>query len=167
VATTPELQRLRAQHGPAILAFEMENRAYFAASISDRGDEFFEHFSDQYDELLAEQETGRDAYFVLVEAGGAVIGRFNLVHISDGDAELRYRVAQREAGRGVATAGVQEVCRLAASQFGLRTLRARTTHDNIGSQKVLTKAGFTPCGSTNIKGRPGTWYRRELAGGST
>ena len=164
--TTPELQRLRAEHGPAILAFEVANRAYFAASISDRGDDFFEHFSDQYDELLAEQETGREAYFVLVEACGAVIGRFNLVHISGGDAELGYRVAQRVAGRGVATAAVQEVCRLAASEFGLRAIRARTTHDNIGSQKVLTKVGFVPCGSTNIKGRPGAWYQLELSGGS-
>ncbi len=163
--TTPELQRLRADHGPAILAFEVANRAYFAASVSDRGDDFFEHFNDRYDELLAEHETRRYAYFVLVEAGGTVIGRFNLVDISDGEAELGYRVAQRVAGRGVATAAVQEVCRLAASQFGLRTLRARTTHDNIGSQKVLTKAGFVPCGPTTIKGRPGTWYRRELSGG--
>jgi [ribosomal protein S5]-alanine N-acetyltransferase len=40
----PELQRLRADHAPAVLAFEVANRAYFAASISDRGDEFFEQF---------------------------------------------------------------------------------------------------------------------------
>jgi [ribosomal protein S5]-alanine N-acetyltransferase len=163
--TTPELQRVRADHGPAILAFERANREYFAASVSDRGDDFFEPFSDRFEDLLAGPETGRDAYFVLVEAGGAVIGRFNLVGINDGDAELGYRVAQRVAGRGVATAAVQEICRLAASQFGLRTLRARTTHGNIGSQKVLAKAGFVPSGPTNIKGRPGTWYRRELSGG--
>ena len=37
----PELQRLEAGHAPAVLAFERANRAWFAASISDRGDEFF------------------------------------------------------------------------------------------------------------------------------
>ena len=36
----PELQRLDAGHAPAVLAFELANRAYFAASVSDRGDEF-------------------------------------------------------------------------------------------------------------------------------
>ena len=38
----PELQRLRAGHAPAVLAFELANRVYFAASVSDRGDEFFD-----------------------------------------------------------------------------------------------------------------------------
>ena len=33
----PELQRLRADHAPAVLAFELANRAYFATFISDRG----------------------------------------------------------------------------------------------------------------------------------
>jgi len=37
----PELERLRAGHAPAVLAFELANRAYFAASVSDRGDDFF------------------------------------------------------------------------------------------------------------------------------
>jgi len=37
----PELELLNAGHAPAVLAFELGNRAYFAASISDRGDEFF------------------------------------------------------------------------------------------------------------------------------
>jgi ribosomal-protein-alanine N-acetyltransferase len=41
----PELQRLRADHAPAVLAFELANRAYFATFISDRGDEFFDHFT--------------------------------------------------------------------------------------------------------------------------
>jgi [ribosomal protein S5]-alanine N-acetyltransferase len=38
----PELQRLRADYAPAVLAFDLANRAYFAASVSDRGDEFYD-----------------------------------------------------------------------------------------------------------------------------
>jgi [ribosomal protein S5]-alanine N-acetyltransferase len=38
----PELKRLTAGHAQAVLAFELANRAYFAASISDRGEEFFD-----------------------------------------------------------------------------------------------------------------------------
>lgn len=54
----PELQRLRADHVPAVLAFELANRAYFANFISDRGEEFFDHFDEAYNELLEEQEAG-------------------------------------------------------------------------------------------------------------
>ncbi|MGZ4435929.1 MAG: hypothetical protein ACXVW7_20255 [Trebonia sp.] len=52
----PELQRLHAGHAPAVLAFELANRAYFAASVSDRGDEFYDQFTDRHSALLAEQE---------------------------------------------------------------------------------------------------------------
>jgi ribosomal-protein-alanine N-acetyltransferase len=160
----PELQRLRADHAPAVLSFELANRAYFATFISDRGDEFFDHFTEQYNVLLAEQEAGTCAFHVLVDEDGTVLGRFNLylVDLEDGTAELGYRVAQQAAGRGVATATVLELCRIAAAQHGLRTLRAATTHDNVASQKVLAKAGFVPVGPAEPGGRPGTWYQRDL-----
>jgi RimJ/RimL family protein N-acetyltransferase len=159
----PKLQRLRADHAPAVLAFELANRAYFATFISDRGDEFYEHFTELYSALLAGQEAGTCAFHVLVGEDGTVLGRFNLVDLEDGTAELGYRVAQQAAGRGVATATVQELCRLAVTQYGLRTLRAATTYDNVASQKVLTKAGFVPAGPAEPGGRPGTWYQRDLA----
>lgn len=162
-----ELQRLRADHATEILAFERANRAYFAGFISDRGDEFFEQFAARHAALLAEQQAGTSAFHVLVGDDGSVLGRFNLVDIADGTAEVGYRVAQGAAGRGVATAAVRELCRLAAEQYGLRTLRAATSSANVASQKVLTKAGFVPVGPADpadIGGRPGSWYQRDLPG---
>jgi ribosomal-protein-alanine N-acetyltransferase len=162
----PELQPLHACHAPAVLAFELANRAYFAASISDRGDEFFERFADRHSALLAEQEAGVGAYYVLVAEDGSVLGRFNLFFAGDGTANLGYRVAQHVAGRGVATATVQELCRLAAARHGLRTLRAATSHQNAASTKVLTKSGFVPvgpAGPADLGGKTGTWYQRDLA----
>ena len=164
----PELQRLRADHAPAVLAFELVNRAYFAAFISDRGDEFFDQFTERHNALLAEREAGTGAFHVLVADDGSVLGRFNLVRIKDGAAELGYRVAQHAAGRGVATAAVGQLCRLAAAQYGLRTLRAGTTRENVASQKVLAKNGFVPVGPADpadLGGKPGTWYQRDLAVG--
>jgi ribosomal-protein-alanine N-acetyltransferase len=159
----PELQPLRAGHGAAVLAFELANRGYFATFISDRGDEFFEKFTEGHNALLAEQEAGRCAFYVLVGEDGSVVGRFNLYDIQDGTAVLGYRVAQHVAGRGVATAAVREMCRLAAAQHGLRTLKAATTRENVASQKVLVKAGFVPVGPGDVAGKPGTWYQRDLA----
>ena len=161
----PELQRLRADHAPAVLAFELANRAYFAAFISDRGDDFYDHFTERHDALLAEQEAGICVFHVLVGEDGTVLGRFNLYNLEDGTAELGYRVAQQVAGRGVATAAVRELCRVAVARYGLRTLRAATTHDNVASQKVLVKAGFVPAGPAHPGGRPGIWYQRDLVAG--
>ena len=164
----PELQRLDAGHAQAVLAFELANRAYFAAFISDRGDEYFEQFTERHSALLAEQDAGTGAFYVLVAGDGSVLGRFNLVFTGDGIAELGYRVAQHVAGRGVATGTVRELCRLAAARHGLRTLRAAAARQNIASQKVLTKAGFVPVGPADpahLGGKPGTWYQRDLATG--
>jgi [ribosomal protein S5]-alanine N-acetyltransferase len=161
----PELQRLRADHAPAVLAFELANRAYFAASISDRGDEYFDQFSERHTTLLAEQAAGICACHVLVGDDGSVLGRFNLYDIENGTAVLGYRLAQRVAGRGVATATVRELCGLAASQYSLRMLRAATTHENVASQRVLAKTGFVPVGPAEIAGQSGTWYQRDLTVG--
>jgi RimJ/RimL family protein N-acetyltransferase len=158
----PRLEILRPDHASELLAFERANRAYFAAFISDRGDAYFEEFSERYDELLAEREARRDAYYVLLDDDGSVLGRFNLYDIRDGAAEVGYRVAERVAGRGVATRGVLELCRVAASEHGVRRLRARTTHGNVASQRVLAKAGFVAAGEADVAGRPGIWFEREL-----
>ena len=161
----PQLTQLRADHASAVLAFELANRAYFAASISDRGDEFFEQFTDLFDALLAEQDIGGCAFYVLVAEDGSVLGRFNLYDIENGSADLGYRVAQHVTGRGVATATVRELCRLAAERHGLHTLRAATSLANVASQQVLTRTGFVPVGPadpTHLGGKPGTWYQRDL-----
>jgi [ribosomal protein S5]-alanine N-acetyltransferase len=164
----PELQQLDAGHALAVLAFELANRTYFAASISDRGDEFYDQFTDRHRALLADQEAGLCACYVLVADDGSVLGRFNLYDIGDGTADLGYRVAQQVAGRGVATRSVRELCRIAAARHGLRTLRAATSHGNAASQKVLAKAGFVPVGPADpasLGGKSGTWYQRDLAAG--
>jgi len=164
----PDLQRLRADHEPAVFAFELANRVYFAASISDRGDEFYDQFTDRHSALLVEQEAGGGAFFVLVDEDASVLGRFNLYDINAGTAEVGYRVAQHVAGRGVATAAVRELCRLASARDGLRGLRAATTRENVASQNVLTNAGFVsvgPADPADLGGKPGTLYQRDLAAG--
>jgi ribosomal-protein-alanine N-acetyltransferase len=155
-------------HGAAVLAFELANRAYFAAFINDRGDDFYDQFTARHNAMLAEQDAGVAAYYLLATEDGSVLGRFNLYEIQDGTAVVGYRVAQHVAGRGVATATVRELCELAVARHGLHTLRAATSLDNAASQKVLTNAGFVPAGQADpahIGGKPGTWYQRNLAAG--
>jgi [ribosomal protein S5]-alanine N-acetyltransferase len=158
-----ELQRLRGDHGERILAFELRNRAYFAASITDRGDEYFEHFPEQHESCLAEQEAGVCVYHVLLDDAGTVLGRINLYEVEDRSAVVGYRIAEDAAGRGLATSALRELCRVAAEQYGMETLRAATTNENVASQRVLEKAGFVSVGPTDVARRPGMLYEYALA----
>ncbi len=75
----PELQRLRPDHASAVLAFEKANRAFFAASVPDRGDAFFTDYRPRHEALLTEQATGTCHFHVLVDSSGEILGRFNLM----------------------------------------------------------------------------------------
>lgn len=157
-----ELQRLCAEHASAVLSFELANRAYFAKAIADRGDDFFANFAEHFNEMLAAQENGAGAFHVLVGEDGAVMGRFNIFELHDDAGVLGYRVDEGVSGRGVATATVRDLCRLARDRYGLRTLRAATSSQNVASQRVLVKVGFIAIGPAEPGGRPGTWYERDL-----
>jgi ribosomal-protein-alanine N-acetyltransferase len=133
----PELQLLRPEHAPALLAFERENRGYFAASVPDRGEGFFAEFDARFAQLLAWQADGTSA-------------------------ELGYRIARKAVGQGLATAAVHEVCELAAAQYGLTSLRAKATMDNPASRKVLDRNGFVAVGELTLDGKPAVSYIREL-----
>lgn len=156
------LHPLRADHEAAVLNFELTNRAYFAESINDRGDAYFADFSNEYRTSLDEQESGAIAFYVLVDDNAKVVGRFNLYDLTDSTAVVGYRVAQVVTGRGVATDAVRELCRIARQDYGLRTLRAATSHQNVASQRVLQKAGFVADGPTEVGGQPGLWYGLDL-----
>ncbi|MEV4535035.1 GNAT family N-acetyltransferase [Asanoa sp. NPDC049518] len=159
----PDLQRLAAGHAAALLRFELENRAYFARFISDRGDAYFADFAARHAAMLADQAAGLDHFHLLIDDDGeTVLGRFNLVDVTDGSAELGYRVAEQTSGRGVATETVGRVCEMARDDYGLRQLVASAALDNIGSLTVLRRNGFTPVGEIDLPGRPGLRHVRDL-----
>ncbi|GAA3137158.1 GNAT family N-acetyltransferase [Streptomyces rectiviolaceus] len=161
----PELQRLRSDHAPALLAFELENRDYFAKSVPDRGDAYFAEFDARHEALLAEQAAGTCHFHVIVDGTGAVLGRVNLVDVAGGEAELGYRIAESAGGRGLATRAVRQVCGVAAAEYGLTALRAATDAGNAGSRAVLARAGFVVV--SEVSGAGGgveVRYRREGLG---
>ena len=159
------LQLLHADHLDAVLAFEIENRCYFATWVTDRGDAYFEGFEADQGDLLREQALGTCAFYLMFGEDDAVVGRFNLYDIENTAARLGYRVAESAAGHGVATEGVRELCTLAADRHGVKHLRAATSTVNTASQKVLTKAGFAllgPAPPEELGGKPGSAYQRDL-----
>lgn len=159
----PTIERLRPDHAAALLTFEQENRAYFATTIPDRGDDYFTHFAERHEALLAEQATGVCHFHLIVGDAGVVLGRVNLVDAANGEAELGFRIAEKAAGQGLATASVRKVARLAATTYRLNSLRASASATNTGSQKVLTRTGFTLTGKeTTSDGHVNLCYELKL-----
>ncbi|MGN9778005.1 GNAT family N-acetyltransferase [Micromonospora sp. H33] len=156
------LERLDVSHAPALLRFERENRAFFARSVPDRGDGYFAGFDARHAALLAEQAAGTCHFHVLIDDDGEVLGRFNLVDVLDGSAELGFRVAERATGQGVASEGVRRVLGLARDEYGLSRLYASAALDNAASLGVLRRTGFTPAGEVTLEGRPGLRHVRQL-----
>ncbi|GGV03021.1 hypothetical protein GCM10010275_47770 [Streptomyces litmocidini] len=166
MAAMAVLERLRPDHAPALLAFERENRGFFAARVPDRGDAYFEEFDDRHRELIEAQEAGEVRFHVLVAEGGEIVGRVNLVDVDAGagSAGLGFRLAEKATGRGIATRGVREVCRLAVEEYGLSRLTAFVALGNDASRAVLARAGFGAVGSVTLDGgEPGTAYELDLA----
>jgi [ribosomal protein S5]-alanine N-acetyltransferase len=157
-----QLQFVGPEHEAAVLDFERSNRSYFVKSISDRGDAFFDEFSERHRELVAEQEAGTSGYYVMVDESDAVVGRFNLYDIADGSARVGYRVAERVSGQSVATSGLRSLCRIAQETLGLHTLTAATSNENVASQRVLLKGGFAYVAPTEIEGRAGAMFEIHL-----
>ena len=60
--------------------------------------------------------------------------------------DLGYFVSRHVTGRGVATAAVAAMTRLAFGEAGLHRLRAGTLLHDAASQTVLRRNGFTPIG---------------------
>ncbi|MFJ9608554.1 GNAT family N-acetyltransferase [Kitasatospora sp. NPDC101176] len=159
----PTLELLRPDHAEALLAFERANRAHFARSVPDRGDAYFAEFPARHAALLAEQTRGTCRFHVVRDADGELLGRVNLVDLAEGGAELGYRIAESATGRGIASAAVAEVCRLAATVYGLDFLTAATTLDNPASQAVLARNDFQLRHEFRLDDRAALAYRRDLA----
>lgn len=137
-----QIRPLSLADGPELLEFEMRNREYFARSVPDRGEEYFVGFEAGLEHLLVEQEAGTHLFFLIRDDDDRLVGRVNLVDISEGTANLGYRVAEDAAGRGHAQGAVRLVLE-EARRHGIGLVKAMTTVDNPASRRVLVACGFT------------------------
>ncbi|AOP48452.1 GNAT family N-acetyltransferase [Streptomyces lydicus] len=124
----------------------------------DRSESFFTPAgqTERLQGLLAEWTAGRAVPWVLVRpsegdaAESDVVGAVTLSGITRGpmcSASLGYWIDAGQVGRGLASAAVRAVCALSDTALGLHRLQAGTLLDNVASQRVLTKCGFTAFGT--------------------
>jgi ribosomal-protein-alanine N-acetyltransferase len=167
VDANARLELLTSEHGRPLERFERANRAFFAARVGDRGDDYFEHFEDRLAALVHENQEGASLFFVMVDGDGEVLGRVNISDIDRPElTELGFRIANHAQGRGLATQGVLAALDIAGRR-GVKAVTARVSTANLASQRVLERCGFdqtgqaeAPDGSSEVF----VGYRKDLDG---
>ena len=143
--TTFTLRTLRPDDASALLAFELDNRAWFERHIDARAGDFYsldgvrEHIA----QLLQGHAQGHAHPCLIVDQHGVLMGRANLKGIGRQSAEVGYRIGQQHAGKGLATAALRHLITLARTQWRLARLTAHAIDGNAASIRVLERCGFT------------------------
>ncbi|MFT9598797.1 GNAT family N-acetyltransferase, partial [Mesobacillus sp.] len=90
-----------------------------------------------------EQDDRRSLFYLIKEENGQIIGRMNLVDIDwvTKSGSIGYPVGQQFSGKGAAVKGLQMLISK-TKNMGLKELRAKTTRNNITTQKVLDRCLF-------------------------
>jgi len=152
--------------GPVLDAYK-RNREHLAQWEPARAESFFTT-ADQTRILtgqLEELEAGAGYPLVFVN-GAIVIGRMTLSGIVRGpfqSASIGYWVDKEHTGQGLASAALRNVVTHCLEDLGLHRIEAGTLLHNVGSQKVLRKAGFAPIGiAEKYLKIAGTWQDHLL-----
>ena len=131
-----------------IYEFEVENRAYFERNLPSRGKEYYipEKFNQIMQSLIDEQSRGECFMYVIRDAANRMVGRVNFSSVMNDEtktAELGYRIGECAIGKGIATEAVRLALKLGSDNHSLGKITAGTSSDNVASQKVLEKNGFS------------------------
>jgi ribosomal-protein-alanine N-acetyltransferase len=123
-----------------------DNREFLAPFEPPRAESYYteEGQRQSIQDLVRAAEAGTSLPHVIVE-DGRIVGRITLNTIVRGpflSASVGYLVAQAHNGRGVGSAALARMIRLAFDELGLHRLDAATLLDNAASQRVLLRNGF-------------------------
>ncbi|GMA32906.1 GNAT family N-acetyltransferase [Litorihabitans aurantiacus] len=128
----------------------VRERAFLAPFEPRRPESFFTRDGQaRLAETLLDSRAAGTALPLVIVDDGAIVGRLTVTSIARGafcSGALGYWVAQGAGGRGLATAAVADACALAFGPLELHRLEAGTLVDNLASQRVLAKSGFSRYG---------------------
>ncbi|MGE7945997.1 GNAT family N-acetyltransferase [Lysinibacillus sp. NPDC093688] len=137
------INSLRESDAEELFQFEKNNRLFFEQMVPSRGEDYymFEKFQLKHRELLEEQEEEKSRSYLIREYSGNIVGRINLVDIDKTNdiAEVGYRVGKEYGGKGI---GAKALKLLLETEVSVKKIKAKTTTNNIASQRVLEKNGF-------------------------
>ncbi|WP_433788432.1 GNAT family N-acetyltransferase [Actinoplanes sp. CA-252034] len=146
------LRSLREDDAAAMLDVHVRNRDHLAPYEFPRPESFFtlDGQRDRLRSIVGKERAGEVVSRVMVR-GGTVVGFACLTRITPVPlcgADLGYWMDAGEQGRGLASAAVEHLLRVARDR-GLHRIEAATSPANVASQKVLTKNGFVHYGTAH------------------
>ena len=95
-------------------------------------------------DCIAQDETRQLARAIVAE--GRAVGSISVLlqnDVYEKSAELGYWLAEPYWGQGIMTEAVRRICREAFDRFAILRIFAEPFADNLGSRRVLEKAGFS------------------------
>ena len=100
-------------------------------------------------------------YQVLLADSGEVVGGIGFIHPPElGEVEVGYGLAESVRGRGFASEALRAVSTWAA-EHGVATIVAMTATDNMASQRVVERVGFTRLPEPVVDPEDGPMWRWE------
>ncbi|GAB3158223.1 GNAT family N-acetyltransferase [Micromonospora sonneratiae] len=153
---------------PALAELLRVNRDFLAPWEPVRPEHYFTVDGQRADiqSALERQAQGTGLSYVILNEFGRVAGRIALNGIVRGPLQsgsVGYWVGAADNGRGLATAAVGDIRRVAFEELGLHRIQAEILLHNVGSRRVLERNGFVRFGLApaylNIAGR---WQDHEM-----
>jgi ribosomal-protein-alanine N-acetyltransferase len=137
---------LRVEDAPVLADLYRTGRDFLAPWMPVRGGSYLtaEGQRRSIEEMLAQYEEGTVVPHVILD-GGEVVGRVTLSNLSRASFQscnLGYWVSEAHNGKGLATAAVREMVRLAFGELGLHRVQAGALPNNVRSRAVLERNGF-------------------------
>lgn len=155
------IRLIATEDAPALAELVQVNRAFLAPWDPLRPDEYFTVDGQQraIEDALARYDEMSTVPYVIVE-DREIVGRVTLSNVVRGafqSCNLGYWVGSAHTRRGLATTAVREMMAVAFLEVGLHRIEAGTLADNVPSQRVLERNGFSRFGVApkylNIAGR--------------
>ncbi|POM27724.1 putative ribosomal N-acetyltransferase YdaF [Actinomadura rubteroloni] len=152
---------------PELAALYRTNREHLRPWEPEKGDRYFTEQGqlDNIRDLLDALAFG-EMWPGVILVDGTIAGRITLNNILRGALQscfTGYWVDRDHVGHGVATEAVRQALALAFGELRLHRVEAFTRVDNIASQRVLLRNGFTPVGVArrhiHVAGR---WHDERL-----
>lgn len=151
VMSTPVTRLVTRDDAGALEILVSSNRDFLAPWDPVRPESFFTVDGQlaSIQETLAQHSRGTALPHVIIDESGDVVGRITLHGISRGAFQsccVGYFVGQRHNRRGLATAALGQMKRIAFDELGLHRIEAGTLPHNAASQAVLARNGFVRYG---------------------
>ncbi|HKI91318.1 MAG TPA: GNAT family protein [Gaiellaceae bacterium] len=133
-----------------LAAVLMANRHVFEPIMADRSPDYYTAaYQRERLERYANPSPENEAWLFAILEGDAIVGTLNMgdvIRSALQRANIGYWIDESHYGRGLATGAVAAAVEFAFGEAGLHRLAAATLPDNVASQRVLEKNGFSQFG---------------------